>query len=102
MRRIPLSDTAPFPPIILSAPATMYRAPPAGPPLGPAGPNLTDLGSNRGHMDEIESREMGAPDKPTTMSPLGTPRTDPSPLEFTMTEALRGESETCQNRESHA
>ncbi|KZV13614.1 hypothetical protein F511_45223 [Dorcoceras hygrometricum] len=64
MRRIPLSDTAPFPPIILYAPATMAGAPPAGPPPGLDGPNLTDLGSNRGRMEEIESREVGAPAKP--------------------------------------
>ncbi|KZV22147.1 hypothetical protein F511_35621 [Dorcoceras hygrometricum] len=96
----------------------MAGALPAGPPTGSAGHNRTDLGSNRGLTMENGSLKVGAPamrhdaplststslsgsldhlDHPqTTMSPLGTSRTEPSPLEIAMTEASSEGRETCQ------
>ncbi|KZV40200.1 hypothetical protein F511_05677 [Dorcoceras hygrometricum] len=40
-----MREQRPFITLVLPAPATMAGAPPAGPSPGPAGPNLTDLGS---------------------------------------------------------
>ncbi|KZV37507.1 hypothetical protein F511_43366 [Dorcoceras hygrometricum] len=52
------SDHSLLPPFALYAPATMARAPPAGPPPGPAGPNQTSLGLNHGpHSSNEASQE---------------------------------------------
>ncbi|KZV41385.1 hypothetical protein F511_37635 [Dorcoceras hygrometricum] len=65
----PTRDSQPLPPPILYATATMAEAPLVGPPPGPAGPNLIDLSSNRGRMEEIESSELGAPAMPRDAHP---------------------------------
>ncbi|KZV23529.1 hypothetical protein F511_36605 [Dorcoceras hygrometricum] len=93
-------DRAPFPTPILSAPATMAGAPLTGPPPGPAGPNLTDLGSNRGCPRENISREVCAPAMPCDAPPLTSTAKPGSldhlpPLEITPTEASREGSKTC-------
>ncbi|KZV13952.1 hypothetical protein F511_44745 [Dorcoceras hygrometricum] len=54
------SDHPRLPAFVHYAPATMVGAPPVGPPPGPAGPNQTSPGSNRGRTRENGSREGSA------------------------------------------
>ncbi|KZV13838.1 hypothetical protein F511_38761 [Dorcoceras hygrometricum] len=59
------SDTTPFPPIFLSAPATMAGAPPAGPPPGAAAPNLTNPGPSHAPHGSNEGKETQRTSRPS-------------------------------------
>ncbi|KZV47488.1 U-box domain-containing protein 15 [Dorcoceras hygrometricum] len=54
-------DPQPLRAAILRAPATTAGALPAGPPPGPDGSNMTNLGSNRGLTRENWSLQVDAP-----------------------------------------